>query len=272
MVRSMDRPLCRPADGRGGTGRPGVRDLRGLLITLVVLAGAATACADEGPAFVPGGSAGNAAPAAGGTPSAPSDVSATSGIATPTPSDSATPDGAPATPGGGDGPRTETVDAGPGLKVRVEWPGGLDPEHAAMLTSYRDAYAGWLKSIATGGETADYRHAMEMESALKTYRWVNDGFLARNRSLRGTAKLYAMRVRNVNGNGAEAGVCVDERGLEVTDARTGQDLADQPAFYRTQKGVYYHTAVMHRGDDGKWRVRLLLHSEQPEERAKGCLR
>ncbi|GAA5043566.1 hypothetical protein GCM10023259_014280 [Thermocatellispora tengchongensis] len=215
----------------------------GLLLTLVVAVLSASGCAGTGGdrPFVPGG---------GGA----SEVAASS--AAPTPA----------------GPRTETIAIGRAAKVLVEWPAALDPAQTEMIETYRDFYVDKWRAVVTRGRDQGYLEAMELEAAQGSAAWVKE-FLDQRRSVRGTAKLYAMAVTSVTGEtAAQVNVCVDESGLRLTDARTGDVLPAQPAWTRPPRSTYLQGAVVHRGDDGVWRIKALRYAVHPDERAKGCQR
>lgn|GEM_PF-1515748 len=169
------------------------------------------------------------------------------------------------------GPRVERVRSAPGMEVVVEWPGGLSAEHAAMVRAYRDYVTKIWGAIATSGKDRSYLQTLEEPARYHGYRWVRayaDDALA----AKGTVRLYGLRVATVQGTGAEVDACVDRSGVRVTDAATGRALADQPDWTKPGKAVHFQAAGVRRGADGVWRVTVLHYAEQPDERAKGCLR
>ncbi|WP_285773326.1 hypothetical protein [Microtetraspora sp. NBRC 13810] len=214
--------------------------MRGLLIT--PLAGAVLA-------------AGCAAPGAGNSFD-PGDLPATSGARAAT--------GSPV-------PSAETVEVGEGLKLVVEWPAAVPAEHRKMFETYRDTQTRLYRAVLTRGEEEGYAARMDAEVAQESYRWVKD-FLDQRRSLSGTVRLYHLRVPSVTGDGAQVDVCVDQTGLRLTDARTGKAVTTQPAWARPPESTYLQSALMHRQDDGTWRIRSYRHAVPPHERAKGCQR
>lgn len=257
--------VCRSLDNAGSaaSGWPGVTRV---LVTVTALAAFAAGCADaaaERP-FTPGGALAGAPtePAPSDSAPAPPPSPTSVGTATAEPSPSFEP--IPAERG------TQTVSVGDDLTVKVEWPAPDDPDHAAMLAAYRDAYIGWMRAVVTRGRQLDYKYVMDPMLALDLHAWVGE-WLEDKESLRGTSRLYNMHVKYVQGQGAEIGVCVDESGLDVIDADTGRALPKQPAHYRYPRAVYYHTGGMFRRDDGTWGMRILFITRQPGERAKGCL-
>ncbi|MCG5218304.1 hypothetical protein [Streptosporangium sp. KLBMP 9127] len=215
--------------------------MRGL-IALAVAAVLATGCAASGGErpFVPAdGPPGSKAPAAAIT--------------------------APATP------KDETLSVGRAMKVVFERPAGLDEEQTKMVDAYRDFYVGSWKAVATRGRDEGYLSGVEPDYTLEMRKWARE-FVRDRRSVRGTARLYSADVIAVTGTGAQVDVCVDESGLRMTDATTGQEVPDQPAWTRPPRSTYLQSAALHRGDDGAWRIRKLMYATLPEERAKGCKR
>jgi len=171
----------------------------------------------------------------------------------------------------GSGPRVERVRSAPGMEVVVEWPGGLSAEHAAMVRAYRDYVTKIWGAIATSGKDRSYLETLEEPARFHGYEWVRayaEGAMA----AKGTVRLYGLRVTSVQGTGAEVDACIDRSGVRVTDAATGRALADQPDWTRPGQAVHFQAAGVRRGEDGVWRVTVLHYAEQPDERAKGCLR
>ncbi|GII61300.1 hypothetical protein Skr01_13850 [Sphaerisporangium krabiense] len=164
----------------------------------------------------------------------------------------------------------ESVEAAPGLTVSIEWPAGLDAGQRGVAKAFTDAYVGTWKAVA-GGEDTAYLGSVEEQAARDAYTWVR-GFRERRESATGTAKVYALRVPAVVGRGAEVDACVDESGIQVTDAGSGRPVTSQPSWTRPPAAVYLQAAGVRRGDDGAWRVRTYMHAAYPHQRAKECRR
>ncbi|PZG41615.1 hypothetical protein C1I98_21030 [Spongiactinospora gelatinilytica] len=213
--------------------------MRGLIapaIAAVLTAGCAASGADR--PFIPGG--GEGGPAAGAS-------ATTAGAA----------------------PRTETLAVDSGLKVIVEWPGGITAEHTEMLETFRDAYVGMFKGVVTRGRDEHYMTLMELEAGKTSFEWVKK-YVDKKRSVRGTARLFGLKVSSVQDRAAQVDVCVDETQVRYVDARTGQDLPAEPGS--DDESVYLQSAGVHQGDDGNWRIKLFRYAELTNERAKGCRR
>ncbi|GAA0393971.1 hypothetical protein GCM10009530_51790 [Microbispora corallina] len=172
--------------------------------------------------------------------------------------------------GAGQTPAVETIAAGPGLQVRIEWPAALEADQAGMVRAFGDSYAGQWKAVGSLGKDRSYLDGVEDPASRDAYAWV-DGFLRSRRSARGVAELYALRVASVSGRGAEIDGCVDESGIRVVD-RSGDEIAEQPSWTRAPASVYFQAAAVRKGDDGAWRVKLFQHADYPDERAKECVR
>ncbi|MEU8378354.1 hypothetical protein [Streptosporangium sp. NPDC048865] len=170
------------------------------------------------------------------------------------------------------GPRTETVRVAPGVRVVVEWPAAPDADATAMIEVLRDYFAGAFRAVTSEGRDTGYLDVVEHDAAGDATAWVRT-FLDQRRSVRGTARLYALNVSATSGSGDDRGaqldVCVDESRMRLLDASTGKPVARQPDWTRRP---FLQAAAMGRGDDGSWRIRLFRHAKLPDERAKGCLR
>lgn len=164
--------------------------------------------------------------------------------------------------------RTETVEAAPGVRLVVEWPGTPTPDVTGMIDAFRDHLAGSFKAVVTGGRDVAYLDVVEGDAVRDVNAWVQE-FLDERRSVRGTARLYALDVGSISGRGAQLDACVDESGMRLLDSSTGKPVPHQPAWTREP---FLQSAGMRLGDDGVWRVALLRHTDLPNERAKGCLR
>ncbi|NUR86250.1 MAG: hypothetical protein HOY71_19385 [Nonomuraea sp.] len=153
-------------------------------------------------------------------------------------------------------PRTQTITVSRDLRVQVDWPAQTDPL-MKVLTGY---YVNSWKAVVSGGDA--YLKRVEDPAAREAYDWVR-GFTEVRRSVKGTARLYALRVAAVMGDGAQINACVDESGLTLVAGDTGEAVAPQPSWTRAP---YLQAVVAHRGDDGVWRVKDFRHS------AEGCTR
>jgi hypothetical protein len=167
-------------------------------------------------------------------------------------------------------PGTETVAAGPGLKVETEWPTGLDASRTSIVKAFTDYYAARWRAVGTLGKDKSYLDRVEDAAARDAYKWVR-GFVAGKWSARGVAKLYALRVASVDGRGAQIDACVDESGVRVTD-RSGAPVSTQPAWTKPPRSTYFQVAAVRQGDDDTWRIMLFRHASYPDERAKECVR
>lgn len=147
-------------------------------------------------------------------------------------------------------PETETIAIGRKLTVRVEWPAAADP----MLRTFTDYYVGSWKAVVSGDD--GYLDQVEGPAAGEAYDWVH-GF--RGHSVTGVARVYALNVSAVVGEGAQINACVDETGLRLVAKRTGTAVARQPDWTRD---TYLQAVVAHRGDDGVWRVKDFRHSTE----------
>ncbi|WP_214106719.1 hypothetical protein [Acrocarpospora catenulata] len=163
-------------------------------------------------------------------------------------------------------PGVETVSAGPGLRVDIEWGGKQDQKIRAFTDNFVDQW----RAVLTKGTDKSYLASVEEPATRDSYDWV-DSFLKDRLSAQGIAKLYSLRVAAVNGRGAEVNACVDVSGVRVTDS-TGAPVADQPDWTTPPRSTYLQVAAVRRGDDGTWRVKLFRHASYPDERAKECVR
>lgn len=165
----------------------------------------------------------------------------------------------------------EAVQVGPGMRVAIEWPSGLDPDHRPIVKAFGDAYVGLWQAVAGDGADTAYLTGVQDEAGRDAYTWVH-GFRDRGLSARGTARLYALRVAAVVGRGAQVDACVDESDVRVVDAATGEPIADQPGWTRPPRSVHLQIAAVRRGDDGVWRVKAFQHAAHPHPRAEECRR
>ncbi|GLW96125.1 hypothetical protein [Microtetraspora sp. NBRC 16547] len=225
----------------------------------------AAGCGSSGkePVFTPGGTgalagktAGQPAPDAGqGTP-----PTATAGPGRQTQ--------VPITPG------VEAVPAGEGLRVEIEWPSGLDADVAGAVRAYAESYTALWRAVTTGGHDASYLTKVD-ETAIGDIVTRLRGFLDRNLSARGVARLYALRVDSSVTVGDRMGVqvlgCVDESAIRMIDTE-GKPIADQPSWTRPPTSVYLWSAAIGRDEHGVWRIRLFRIATYPAAPAKECAR
>lgn len=180
---------------------------------------------------------------------------------TPRQGSSAGPSAATAAPS----PVVETIRVGSRLNVLVERPVGQDAE---LLKVFTDLYTKSWKAVVTKGDDDGYLAGVEDPAGRQAYTWVR-GFVSQGRTVRGSARVYAMTVSAVVGDGAQVDACVDESGLVLVSTRTGKAVPSQPMWTREP---YLQAMVVRRGDDGVWRVKGLRHATLTDERAKGCAR
>lgn len=152
-------------------------------------------------------------------------------------------------------PAVESVQVGKQLTVLIERPVGADP---ALLKAFTDLYVASWEAVVSAD--TGYLELVEEPAGREAYDWVR-GFAGR--SVKGIARIYAMNVTAVVGEGAQVNACVDESGLRLIARRSGKALASQPAWTRKP---YLQAVVLHRGDDGVWRVKGFRHNW------KGCAR
>ncbi|MDX3101522.1 hypothetical protein [Nonomuraea angiospora] len=146
----------------------------------------------------------------------------------------------------------QSIAIGDGLRVRVEWPADPDP----LLKVIVDQYVGTRQAVVEG--TRGYRRNLEIQAEAQATEWVNQ-FVDEERSLRGTGRLYDLRVSARMGKGAQINACVDESGVRLISSRTGKAVASQPDWLRAP---YSQSVVAHRGDDGVWRIRSYITSTE----------
>lgn len=165
-----------------------------------------------------------------------------------TPGQAAAPTAAPTL-----GPTPQAVRIGPELSVTIDWPAGQD---RALLAVFADLYLDSWRAVLTGDD--GYLDRVEGQAAADAYAWVR-GF--GETTVKGVARLYALNVRAVVGNGAEVAACVDETALRLLSRRDGAEVVPRPGWTR---GPYLQAAALHRGQDG-WRVKNFRHD------LKGCV-
>jgi hypothetical protein len=150
---------------------------------------------------------------------------------------------------------TRTVDIGEGLRVRVDWPADPDPLLKVMV----DQYVGTRRAVVEGKR--GYKDNLEFDAQIQATEWVRE-FVDRERTLRGTGRIYNLRVSARVGKGAQIDACVDESKVRLISSRTGEAVSPRPDWRRP----YAESVAAHRGDDGVWRIRSYL---TPRE---GCTR
>ncbi|GAA3831214.1 hypothetical protein GCM10022226_60270 [Sphaerisporangium flaviroseum] len=168
-------------------------------------------------------------------------------------------------------PGVQNVEVAPGMTVSIESPAGLDSAQQAMVKAFTDGYVESWKAVVTQGKDTAYLAGVEDQAGREAYTWVS-GFVNRQESATGLAKVYAVRVASVTGDGAEVNACVDESGVRVTEVDDGRPIASQPPWTRQPASVYMQVAAVRKGDDGVWRVKAYMHASYPHERAKECRR
>lgn len=224
-------------------------------VVVLVVAGSVAAAGCGGQSARPYTPGGAPAPATSAPPtdvSAPPTGTASSDATTPSVPDGST--GRPATAKSAIPQGTQTVRIGDALRVRIEWPPDADP----LVRLVADYYVDTRRAVVTGDD--GYLDNLEYDAVGVAGRWV-DAFADRERSLRGVARVYNLRVQSVMGKGAQVNACFDETGVRLVSTRTGKAVAEQPAWTRAP---YVQGVAAHRYDDGTWRIRTFVAGE------KGC--
>jgi hypothetical protein len=163
----------------------------------------------------------------------------------------------------------ETVAVASGVRVVVERPTVTDAVTNAAIDVVRDYYAARYKAVVSGGKDASYLAVVEKYAMPDAASWVRE-FRNQQRSLRGTARLYSLKLVSTGDPvRPRLDACVDESGMRLLDSRTGQAVRSQPDW---TKKPYLEASWVRRGDDGIWRIQMFRHAKLPSERAKGCLR
>lgn len=239
-------------DGGGRAVKAWIQGAMGITGVVFVLAG----CGRVERPYVPKDapvSATSTGPSAGGTtePSAghstePGSVPSDGGDAAPSAVPSAVASLTPPTPG------VETVSLGDQVRVRIEWPAGADPR----LRLVADYYLNSRRAVVTGDDR--YLGNLESEAVGQAHEWVSE-FAKQERSLRGVARLYNLRIQAVVGRAVQVNTCVDESRLRLISTRTGKAVARQPEWTREP---YMQAVAARRGDDGVWRIRTFVHGSE----------
>ncbi|MGI5283917.1 hypothetical protein ACQEVF_11350 [Nonomuraea polychroma] len=149
----------------------------------------------------------------------------------------------------------QLIDIAEGMRVRVEWPANPDPLLKVMV----DQYVGTRKAVVEGRR--GYKRNLEIDAQVQATEWVNE-LIDQERSMRGTGRIYNLRVSARMGRGAQIDACVDESKVRLTSSRTGEVVSPHPDWTRP----YAESVAAHHGDDGVWRIRSYL---TPRE---GCSR
>lgn len=219
----------------------------GIGVVVVLVAGCGPAERPYVPKDAPASVAGTA-PSSGATPESsgrsaePGAVPSAGGSAAPSAAASLT---APS-------PGAETVTLGEKVRVRIEWPTGADPR----LRLVADYYLNSRRAVVTGDDR--YLDNLEFEAASQAHEWVSE-FADQERSLRGVARLYNLRVQAVVGRAVQVNTCVDESRLRLISTRTGKAVSPQPEWTREP---YMQAVAARRGDDGVWRIRMFVHGTE----------
>ncbi|WP_327585481.1 hypothetical protein OHA25_59200 [Nonomuraea sp. NBC_00507] len=150
---------------------------------------------------------------------------------------------------------TQTIDIAEGMRVRVEWPANPDPLLKVMV----DQYVGTREAVVEGKRV--YKRNLELDAVFQASRWVQE-LIDQGHSMRGTGRIYNLRVSARMGSGAQVDACVDESKVRLISSRTGEVISPHPDWTRP----YAESVAAHRGDDGVWRIRSYL---TPRE---GCTR
>ncbi|MFI6476813.1 hypothetical protein ACIBH1_02700 [Nonomuraea sp. NPDC050663] len=149
-------------------------------------------------------------------------------------------------------PRAEVITIDDQMSVSVEWPAGAD---TTMLRAFTDLYLDSWRSVFTGSQA--YLELVEPPASGQAHEWVKSFGGAK---VKGSARLYSLRVSAVVDDGAEVNACVDETGVRLLN-RSGNVHSRQPGWTRTP---YLQAVVLHKGQDGTWRVKDFRHD------LKGC--
>ncbi|MFG3435887.1 hypothetical protein ACGF0J_01465 [Nonomuraea sp. NPDC047897] len=149
-------------------------------------------------------------------------------------------------------PGVETVSLGEKMRVRIEWPVDADPR----LRLVADSYLNVRRAVVTGDDR--YLDNLESEAAGQAHAWVSE-FADQERSLRGVARLYNLRIQAVVGRAVQVNTCVDESRLRLISTRTGKAVARQPDWTREP---YTQAVAARRGDDGVWRIRTFVQGSE----------
>lgn len=204
--------------------------MRRIAITLALLAVAG--CGQADPPYAPREAAEPAASQAEATPSSPASGEPSADVELPT--------------------GTQTIDVAEGLRLRVEWPADPDPALKPMV----DQYIGTRKAVAEGQRI--YKRGLELGAAVQASEWV-EAFADEGWTMRGTGRLYNLRLVARMGKGAQVNACVDETGIRMVSSRTGKAVSPQPDWLRSP---YPQSVAVRRGDDGVWHIRTYVTARE----------
>ncbi|MBF8186699.1 hypothetical protein ITP53_13300 [Nonomuraea sp. K274] len=146
----------------------------------------------------------------------------------------------------------QTVQVAENLRARIEWPTDPDPLLKVMV----DQYVGTRKAVAEAA--SGYGHNMEIQAEAQATGWIRE-FAERDQSMRGIGRVYNLRVASARPKGAQINACIDETGIRLISASTGKAVARQPGWTRAP---YPESVIVHRGDDGVWRIRTYLDTAE----------
>ncbi|NRQ35363.1 hypothetical protein HII36_26560 [Nonomuraea sp. NN258] len=176
---------------------------------------------------------------------------------TPRKAPQSTPASGSPTPATSQDPAVKTVWLGQRLRVRIERANTADP----LLNLMTDYYLNVRKAVAVGDDRR-YLDDLSLPVARDASSWVRaqiDG----DKTLRGDARLYDLRINGPVDTGAQLEMCVDETRVRTVSKRTGKALPG-PAHWRA--GPYLQIVYAHRDQGGAWRIRSLAYDP------KGCAR
>ncbi|MEV0196922.1 hypothetical protein [Nonomuraea sp. NPDC050691] len=232
---------------RLGEGAGGVRGVSCLGWVVVLVASVALAgCGEVARPYTPGNGPGASTPAIRASDASPPTTSGNPGVPSTEGADEPSAS-RPAIPRG-----TQTVGIGDSMRVRIEWPSDADP----LVRLVADYYVASRRAVVTGDD--GYLDNLEYDAVGIARGWV-DEFADQERSLRGVARLYNLRVQSVMGKGAQVNACVDETGVRLVSTRTGKAVSRQPAWTRAP---YMQGVAAHRYDGGVWRIRTFVSGEE----------
>ncbi|QFY06329.1 hypothetical protein GBF35_06240 [Nonomuraea phyllanthi] len=182
-------------------------------------------------------------------PAASVDPSARAGSPSASPGDP-TGTGAPSGP--------STVELGEDFRVSIDWPEQPDPRLSLATDNFVDV----RRAVATDNADRGYLDDLELPVAKFFTEWVRS-MTDVDSVFQGEARLYDLRVGGSLEKGAQLEMCVDERRARLVSARTGRSVRWPSGW---DKGPYRQYVVVHRGDDGTWKIRSLSYDP------KGCPR
>ncbi|MGW0801860.1 hypothetical protein [Nonomuraea sp. NPDC002799] len=176
-------------------------------------------------------------------------------VEAPAPASSADVGAAPSSPAPSS-PGPEAITSGGGHKLDIDWPADRDP----LLKLVTDFFVASRKVLVTGNDRYLQDLDLELTAVREAYDWVHL-YTDKEMTVKGTTRLYNLRVAAKVGKGVQVNACVDETKVRLISRRTGKAAVPQPGWVRAP---YLQVVLAHRGDDGVWRVRALQYDE------KGC--